>query len=62
MQGSGFYVVAVFFRSEIATDSAGAVLKVETAKLNVVDYLAGAINAPITITAGELPLTTTTTT
>lgn len=62
MQGSGAYVVAVFFRSEIATDSASAVLKVETAKLNVLDYLAGAINAPITITAGELPLTTITTT
>lgn len=63
MQGSGNYVVPVFFRSEIATDSAGAaVLKVETAKLNVMDYLSGAINAPITITAGELPLTTTTTT
>lgn len=62
MQGSGLYAVAVFFRSEIATDSAGAaVLKVETAKMNVLDYLAGAINAPITITAGELPLTTTTT-
>lgn len=63
MQGSGNYVVTVFFRSEIATDSAGAaVLKVETAKLNVMDYLSGAANAPITITAGELPLTTTTTT
>lgn len=63
MQGSGNYLAAVFFRSEIVTDSAGAaVLKVETAKLNVMDYLTGAINAPITITAGELPLTTTTTT
>lgn len=63
MQGSGNYLVAVFFRSEIATDSAGtAVLKVETAKLNILDYLSGAINAPITTTAGELPLTTTTTT
>lgn len=62
MQGSGLYAVAVFFRSEIATDSASAVLKVETAKLNVLDYLSGAINAPITITAGELPLTTITTT
>lgn len=61
MQGA--YLVAVFFRSEIVTDSAGAaVLKVETAKLNVMDYLSGVINAPITITAGELPLTTTTTT
>ena len=61
MQGA--YLVTVFFRSEIATDSAGAaVLKVETAKLNVMDYLAGSINAPITITAGELPLTATTTT
>lgn len=61
MQGA--YLVAVFFRFEIATDSAGtAVLKVETAKLNVMDYISGAINAPITITAGELPLTTTTTT
>lgn len=59
----GAYAVAVFFRSEIATDSAGAaVLKVETAKLNVMDYLSGAANAPITITAGELPLTATTTT
>ena len=62
MQGSGYYLVAVFFRSEIVTDSAGAVLKVETAKLNSPDYLAGMINAPIIITAGELPLTTTTTT
>ena len=63
MQGSGNYVMCVFFRSEIVTDSAGtAVLKVETAKLNVMDYLSGAINAPITITAGELPLTATTTT
>nr|DAI31897.1 MAG TPA: hypothetical protein [Caudoviricetes sp.] len=60
---SGGYLGTVFFRSEIVTDSAGtAVLKVETAKLNVMDYLAGSINAPITITAGELPLTTTTTT
>lgn len=59
----GVYLIPVFFRSEIVTDSAGtAVLKVETAKLNVMDYLSGAINAPITITAGELPLTTTTTT
>lgn len=62
MQGSGTYAVTVFFRSEIATDSAGAaVLKVETAKLNIMDYLSGAINAPIIITAGELSLTTTTT-
>lgn len=61
--GSGEYIVAVFFRSEITTDSVGAaVLKVETAKLNILDYLMGAVNAPITITAGELPLTTTTTT
>ena len=63
MQGSGYYLVAVFFRSEIVTDSAGAaVLKVETAKLNIQDYLVGEINAPIIITAGELPLTTITTT
>lgn len=62
MQGSGNYLVTVFSRFEIATDSAGtAVLKVETAKLNIMDYVSGAINAPITITAGELPLTTTTT-
>ena len=61
MQGA--YAVAVFFRSEITKDSAGAaVLKVETAKLNILDYLSGAVNAPITITAGELPLSTTTTT
>ena len=57
-----FRSVAVFFRSEIVTDSAGAVLKVETAKLNVIDYISGMINAPITITAGELQLTTITTT
>lgn len=63
MQGSGYYIVTVFFRSEIVTDSAGAaVLKVETAKLNIQDYFAGEISAPIIITAGELPLTTTTTT
>ena len=62
MQGSGTYAVTVFSRSEIATDSAGAaVLRVETAKLNIMDYLSGAINAPIIITAGELSLTTTTT-
>lgn len=59
----GAYLVVVLFRSEIATDSSGAaVLKVETAKLNLLDYLNGVINAPITITAGELPLTTITTT
>ena len=53
MQGSGTYIVVVFFRSEIVTGSAGAaVLKVETAKLNVMDYMSGEINAPITITAG----------
>lgn len=62
MQGSGYYLVAVFFRSEIVTDSASAVLKVETAKLNIMDYISGMINAPITITAGELSLTTITTT
>lgn len=63
MQGSGAYVVAVFFRSEITTDSTGAaVLKVETAKLNILDYISGTNDAPIKITAGELPLTTTTTT
>lgn len=62
MQGSGNYMVTVFFRSEIVTDSAGAVLKVETAKLNIMDYMSSAIDAPITITTGELPLTTTTTT
>lgn len=60
MQGA--YLVAVFFRSEIATDSAGAVLKVETAKMNILDYISGLIDAPITITAGDLPLTATTTT
>lgn len=62
MQGSGYYIAAVFFRSEIATDSASAVLKVETAKLNIMDYMSGMINAPITITTGELPLSATTTT
>lgn len=63
MQGSGAYIVAVLFRSEITTDSTGAaVLKVETAKLDILSYLSGAVNAPITITAGDLPLTTTTTT
>lgn len=63
MQGSGYYLVAVLFRSEIVTDSSGAaVLKVETAKVNVMDYMAGVINAPIKITTGELPLSATTTT
>lgn len=62
MQGSGNYLITVFFRSEIVTDSAGAVLKVETAKLNIMDYMSGEIDAPIKITAGELPLTATTTT
>ena len=63
MQETKYYSVAVLFRSEIVTDSSGAaVLKVETARLNVIDYISGEINAPITITAGELPLTTITTT
>lgn len=63
MQGSGAYVVTVLFRSEITTDSTGAAaLKVETAKLDIMDYLSGTNDAPIKITAGELPLTTTTTT
>ena len=58
----GYYLTAVLSRSEIATDSAGVtVLKVETAKLNILDYLSDAINAPITITVGELPMSTTTT-
>lgn len=62
MQGSGYYLVAVFFRSEIVADSSGAILKVETAKLNIMDYMSSVVNAPIIITAGELPLTTITTT
>ena len=63
MQGSGLYIVVVFFRSEITTDSAGAaVLKVETAKMDIMSYLAGTNDAPITITAGELPLTAAATT
>ena len=63
MQGSGAYVVVVFFRSEITTDSAGAAaLKVETAKMDIMSYLAGETDAPITITAGELPLTAAATT
>ena len=62
MQGTGNYYVVVFSRTDVRKNAAGAtVLTAETARMNILDYMSGTVDAPITITAGELPLTTTTT-
>lgn len=50
MQGSGFYIVVVFSRTDVRKNAAGAtVFTAETARFDIMDYLAGAIDAPITI-------------
>ncbi len=63
MQGTGNYLVVVFSRTDVRKNAAGTtVFTAETARMNILDYLSGTVDAPITITAGDLPLTTTTTT
>mgnify|MGYP004489030537 CR=1 FL=1 len=50
MQGTGNYVVVVFSRTDVRKNAAGAtVFTAETARMNIMDYLAGTVDAPITI-------------
>nr|DAL03399.1 MAG TPA: hypothetical protein [Caudoviricetes sp.] len=50
MQGTGYYVVVVFSRTDVQKNAAGnTVLTAETARMNIMDYLAGTVDAPITI-------------
>lgn len=56
------YVVSHFFRAEIITADSASVYHVEYAVFNLMDFLSGTIDAPITITAGDIPLTNITTT
>lgn len=50
MQGSGSYLVAVFSRTDVQKNAEGStVFTVETARMNIMDYLAGTVDAPITI-------------
>lgn len=57
----GAFIVAHFSRAEIATADNASVYHVEHAVLDIVGYLSGAIDAPIKITAGDIPLTNITT-
>ena len=58
----GDFTVTHFFRAEIAATGNTSVYHVEHAVLDIIGYLTGAIDAPIKITAGDIPMTTTTTT
>lgn len=58
----GAFIVAHFSRSEIVTTDNASVYHVEYAVLDVMSYLSGTIDAPIKITAGDIPLTNITTT
>lgn len=58
----GSFVVAHFSRAEIATADTTPVYHVEHAVLDSMGYLSGTIDAPIKITAGDIPLTNITTT
>lgn len=58
----GAFTVTHFSRSEIVTADNTPVYHVEYAVLNIVGYLSGTIDAPIKITAGDIPLTNITTT
>lgn len=50
MQGSGNYLVVVFSRTDVRKNTAGnTVFTAETARMNIIDYLSGTIDAPITI-------------
>ena len=57
----GAFTVAHFSRSEIVTADNTPVYHVEYAVLDVMSYLSGTIDAPIKITAGDIPLTNITT-
>lgn len=57
----GAFVVAHFSRAEIATADNTPVYHVEHAVLDVLGYSSGTIDAPIKITAGDIPLTNITT-
>ena len=58
----GAFIVAHFSRSEIVTTDNTSVYHVEHAVLDIMGYLSGTIDAPIKITAGDIPLTNITTT
>lgn len=50
MQGTGNYSVVVFSRTDVQKNARGAtVFTAETARMNILDYLAGTIDAPIMI-------------
>lgn len=50
MQGTGNYIVVVFSRTDVQKNAAGAtVFTAETARMNIMDYLSGTVDAPITI-------------
>ena len=57
----GTFMVAHFSRAEIVTADNASVYHVEHAVLDVMSYLSGVIDAPIKITAGDIPLTNITT-
>lgn len=57
----GTFMVAHFSRAEIVTADNASVYHVEHAVLDVMSYLSGTIDAPIKITAGDIPLTNITT-
>lgn len=50
MQGTGNYYVVVFSRTDVRKNAAGAtVFTAETARMDILDYLAGTVDAPIKI-------------
>lgn len=51
---AGAYIVAHFARSEIVTVDGAAVLNTEHAVLDIMGYLAGTVDAPITITTKSI--------
>lgn len=58
----GAFVVAHFSRAEIVTADNTPVYHVEHVVFDLMNYLSGTIDAPIKITAGDIPLTNITTT
>ena len=51
-QGTGNYIVVVFSRTDVRKNAAGAtVFTAETARMNIMGYLSGTVDAPITIEA-----------
>ena len=57
----GAFLVAHFSRSEIVAADNASMYHVEHAVLDVMSYFSGTIDAPIKITAGDIPLTNITT-